>query len=190
MDIRRNGISLQYCEYPTLDEDLIIAFNAEAHDQVSNRFVATSIESLVELVSRRRAKIPGGDWGAVSADLLQIYGVRRRKFVWQMVQWARHMPLAVTAAAAANKVPNTWLADNPYFTGSGTSAHMKLSEAAMEKVIEHVADDVKNMLPVNAKTIISNYCLPLQKAEAWLTKMKKFYGDAATSASPYAAVAT
>ena len=56
-----------------MDSDLVIAWQALCHDQDSNRYKPTSIETKVAVVMAAKSKVPGGDWGAVSKDSLPSF---------------------------------------------------------------------------------------------------------------------
>ena len=64
-------------------EDIGYAWAAGIHDVESNRYTATSFKDLVEVANRYRKKAPGGSWKAVQEMLEQVYGAKRRMFIYR-----------------------------------------------------------------------------------------------------------
>lgn len=64
-------------------QDIGYAWAAGIHDVESNRYKATSLKDLVEVANRYRKKAPGGSWKAVQDMLEQVYGAKRRMFIYR-----------------------------------------------------------------------------------------------------------
>ena len=72
------GVSVSVVQFPEDDPDLVLAYNATAHDVDSNRFQPTSLKDLVDVARRYQARTPGGDWRKVQNALEALYGRSKR----------------------------------------------------------------------------------------------------------------
>jgi len=188
VDALAKGVSVGEADYPRLDADLVCAFNAEAHDEMSNRYAPTTIKQLVDVVARVQGKVPGGGWPAVTKRLAEIYGAGRGKFVLQMVTYAQHLPAAIVDLLEQKQIPNTWVRDNVYFTGSGAAGPKKLLARGMKRVIEQASDDVAAKVSLNKTKFEEEYCAIVKKGEDYINRVSKKYGPRLIATSPFAAV--
>ena len=69
-----SGVRCDFAQYIGDYRDLVVAWNALAHDADNNRYRHTSIQTKVKVVESARARALGGDWQLVAKSLLAIYG--------------------------------------------------------------------------------------------------------------------
>ena len=85
----RVGVDVSVIEFDDYDEDVLIAWAAGLHDVDSNKYKASSLKDLFNVVERYRRKVPGGSWAQTQTVLENLYGKGRRMFVYRSQQHAR-----------------------------------------------------------------------------------------------------
>ena len=125
LDALENGVDVQVVEYT--DDDHIRLHNVAAHDADHNKFCPTSMRDLCETALMQRRKVPGGDWKATQALLDAAYG-NKRLWVYRMVRAAQCLGPKTLDALADNRIPNSWIHENPQFFAAPADRLKLLSE--------------------------------------------------------------
>ena len=147
-----DGVDVSVIEFDDYDEDVVIAWAAGLHDIDSNKYKASSLKDLCEVVQRYRKKVPGAAWAQTQLVLENLYGKSRRMFVYRMVSAARALTADVLEALAASKIMPSYIHENKYFVGAGPDQIKRLSTAGRLAVIEIASADLEANKPMTAIT--------------------------------------
>ena len=187
--VLENGIPKLMADYKTADPEYIMAFNAESHEVDNNRLQHTSIPDLIRVATTARNKVPGGSWEGTRDRLLNIYGVKKRTYVWRIITCASLLPLSVVEKLKVCKqVSSNWVHENPFFTASGAKSKDRMTTQCMEQALQFAEDDVAAGIPLNRDVFQKTHCRGLKKTADWLARLKKQYGQSMISSSPFARV--
>ena len=89
-EIFESGVRCDFVQYLEDDRDLVVAWNALAHDADNNRYRQTSIETKVKVVERTRARVPGGDWTAAVKAWVATYGSSKKGTIYRWMNTAKY----------------------------------------------------------------------------------------------------
>ena len=158
------------------DLDLPIAWATAAHDLESNRYRAASLRDLVAVAERYRARTPGGSWQATQTQLENIFGSRRRMYVYRMVVAAQTLSKPVLDRLAESSLSPSHVHENKFFLGSGCHAQSRLSDEAKLAVIDVAQGDLESGRSISASTFATEYCAPMRHGEVWVSAKRREYG--------------
>ena len=127
-EIFESGVRCDFVQYIEDDRDLVVAWNALAHDAENNRYRQTSIETKVKVVESARARALGGDWQVVAKSLLGIYGNSKKGTVYRCINTATFLPAGLLAhIRGRSDFQQGFVMDNKYLVGHGGQAKFRLS---------------------------------------------------------------
>ncbi len=88
LDVFTRGLRVDLVYFEDYDYDVMQAWYGLMHDEDCNRYRRTSVAMKLHIVRQQKARAPGGDWGAVSKVLCDIYGPSRRTTIHRWVSLA------------------------------------------------------------------------------------------------------
>ena len=179
MSVLTDGLPVTVLEFSDWDEDVSFAWAAGVHDTDSNKFKASSLKDLVDVVHRYQKRVPGGKFKETQDLLEQVYGTSRRMFVYRMVTAAKSMSPAVLALLAKSTIPNSHINENKFFMGSGGDVGKKLTDKGKMAVIEMADSDLLEGKAISKTSFASDYCTPVRHAEVWLATKRRDFGKLA-----------
>ena len=179
--VLREGVKVSVLEYPEDDDDLIFAHNVLTHDADSNKYKQTTLADMVDVASRARQKVPGGDWTKTQHALEEVYGRGKRTFCWRMVIAAQTLPPPVLNRLVAAAVPNSYIQENPYFVGHGATATKILPTDWRLAVINWFEEDTACQSGMSRKVFELEYCAAAKYCERWLAQVRRDFGKLADS---------
>ena len=154
----------------------MLAYCVAAHDADNNKFKATSIKNLVDVVRQYQKKQVGGDLKKTQQVLQNMYGPGKRTFVYRMMQCAMALPDTILDQLQVLDIPNTYIHENPYFLGNGAEQQKRLSDEGRLKVLDMLREDLDLGRGLSIKVFVDEYCSPLKVAEKWIRAKKAQYG--------------
>ena len=179
MKVLTEGLSVTVLEFPEFDDDVAFAWAAGIHDIDNNKFQATSLQDLVEVVRRFQKRVPGGRLKETQELLEQVYGANRRMFVYRMVAAAKSLSPVVLAKLSTSIISNSYVNENKFFLGTGGDAGKVLTDKGKLAVIEIANGDLLEGKAMSKASFVSEYCTPMRHAEAWLASKHRDFGKLA-----------
>ena len=113
------GVDCQIVRVTDDDYDRVIAFNALAHGESTNKLRLTGVQEYVELAERVRLNTAGGSWADAQTSLLNIYGASKRMLVYRVVAAAMALPRPIIQKITEVGVPTSYADGNTLFAGTG-----------------------------------------------------------------------
>ena len=184
-EIFTSGVRCDFVQYAGDDRDLVVAWNALAHDAENNRYRQTSIETKVKVVESARARAPGGDWQVVARSLLAMLGASKRGTVYRWINTAKFLPAGLLAhIKGRSDFQQGFVMDNKYLVGHGDEAKFKLSLEYGKHALNLLFDKLDGGTTVIVEQFISELCNPMKQVELWGKAQRSHFGSAACDKLP------
>ena len=167
-EIFESGVRCDFVQYAEDDRDLVVAWNALAHDAENNRFRQTSIETKVKVVENARLRAPGGDWQAVAKSLTAAYGTSKKGTIYRWINTAKFLPAGLLVhIKGRNDLQQGFVMDNKYMVGHGDEVKFKLSQEHGKHALNLLFDKLDAGTTVTVEQFIGEFCNPMKTVELW-----------------------
>ena len=184
-EIFKSGLRCDFVQYAEDDRDIVVAWNALAHDADSNRYQQTSIETKVKVVQNVRKRVPGGDWQLVAKSLIAIYGVSKKGTIYRWINTAKFVTEALLSHIRGRKdFQQGFVMDNKYMVGHGDEVRFKLSDEYGKHALNLLFDKLDAGTTITVEQFINEFCHPMKQVELWGKAQRTKFGAAACDKLP------
>ena len=181
VDAMTNGVVCQLQEFPDDDDDIILAFQAAAHDETANKALWTDLKDFAAVAQRYKARTKGGMWPDVQKALEALYP-GKRMLAYRMVAVACAIPDQILVAISERRLPASYFFENKFFLGSGNDKDKRISDLGRLELVAHLRDAFDAGAGMSKPVFMNEYCAPMRKGETWLLWLRRHYGAAADRA--------
>ncbi len=177
----REGLYVDFVEYPEDDRDAQVAMQVFAHEQEQNKYRPSSIADKVSITLRLHMKSKGGEWTLTQKTLLGILGPSKTSTCYRWVCLARDLEPVVLAHIKQKRqhLPVTYVTDNKFLLGRGESARYKLSSRYANAALDRLFDALEGGKAVTSKDFMNDYCMAFKQLEAWEKQQIAKFGKVA-----------
>ena len=184
-EIFESGVRCDFVQYFEDDRDLVVAWNALAHDADNNRYRQTSIETKVKVVENTRARVPGGDWQLVVKALMATYGPSKKGTIYRWINTAKFLAAELLAhIKGRTDFHQGFVMDNKYLVGHGDDAKFKLTPEYGKHALNLLFDKVDASRTITVEQFITEFCHPVKQVELWEKAQRTKFGSAACDKLP------
>lgn len=163
----RDGLHVDFVEYPDDDRDSQVAVQVFSHEQDQNKFQPSSISDKVAITRRFFNKTK--DWATTQKTLMSILVSSKTSTCYRWVCLARDLDDDVLAHIRQHRkhLQVSYVNDNKYLLGRGESARYKLSPAYAKTSLDRLFDALDSGKAVSSKDFMNDYCLVFKHLQTW-----------------------
>ena len=185
VEVILSGLPVSYATYEDQEDvGLREAWNAAKHDEENNKYRPTSVAKKISIVTARFERLK--DYGAVTTELLGIYGKGKYSTVQRWVRTAKN--ISPTFAAKLEEMPtlrSAYIFENAYLAGHGHETLSDEYKCLSLDILDQSGGLEGQDSAWSSDKFTKKICMPLRIVELWEKTMIRRFGHVASQSSAF-----